>query len=241
MVNKVLNKTKVKIYADGASIKEFKKFNKLKIIKGFTTNPSLMKKNKIISYKNFAIQVSKIVAPKPISFEVITDDLNEMYDQAMTISSWNKNIFVKIPIVNSRGVSTINVITKLLSKNIKCNVTAIFDISQLKPFKLIEKTRTKLILSVFCGRIADSGINPILKVRKFLKKFKKNKKIEILWASTREPFSIINADNIGCHIITVPTEMLPKLKLFGKNNIQYSLETAKAFLKDAQNSKYIIK
>jgi transaldolase len=241
MVNKILDKLKIEIYADGASIKEFKKFNQKKIIKGFTTNPSLMKKNKIINYKKFAVQVSKIVYPKPISFEIFTDDLMEMYNQALIISSWNKNIYVKIPIVNSKGKSTLKIVNRLLSENVKCNVTAIFDIKQLNPFNQILKTKTDLILSVFCGRIADSGINPILTAKKIINKVKKNKKIKILWASTREPFSIINANNNGCHIITVPTEMLPKLKMFGKNNIEYSIETVKTFLKDAKTSMYNIK
>lgn len=240
MENKILNKIKIKIYADGASIKEFKRFNKQKFIKGFTTNPSLMKKNKIKNYKNFAIQVSKIVYPKPISFEVFTDNLDEMYKQALIISSWSKNIYVKIPIVNSKGKSTMKVVNRLLAENIKCNVTAIFDINQLKPFNFISKTKTNLILSVFCGRIADSGIDPNVKIKKILSQFKSNKKIEILWASTRELFSIINANNSGCHIITVPTEMLPKLKLFGKDNIKYSLETVKTFLNDAQQARFKI-
>lgn len=240
MVNKILNKLKIKIFADGASVKEFKKFNQQKFIKGFTTNPSLMKKNNIKNYKNFALQVSKIVYPKPISFEVFTDDLDEMYDQALIISSWSKNIYVKIPIINSVGKSTLKVVNRLLSENIKCNVTAIFDINQLKPFNLIAKTKTNLILSVFCGRIADSGIDPNIKIKKILNQFKSNKKIEILWASTREPFSIVNANNNGCHIVTVPTEMLPKLKLFGKNNIKYSLETVRTFLNDAQKSRFKI-
>ena len=240
MVNKILNKIKIKIYADGASIKEFKRFNQQKIIKGFTTNPSLMRKNKVKNYKDFATEVSKIVYPKPISFEVFTDNLDEMYNQALIISSWSKNIYVKIPIVNSKGKSTMKVVNRLLSKNIKCNVTAIFDINQLKPFNSILKTKTNLILSVFCGRIADSGIDPNVKIKKILHQFKSNKKIEILWASTREPFSIINANNIGCHIVTVPTEMIPKLKLFGKDNIKYSLETVKTFLNDAQQSRFKI-
>ncbi len=240
MVNKILDKLNIEIYADGASIKEFKKFNQQKIIKGFTTNPSLMRKNKITNYKKFAVQVSKIVYPKPISFEVFADDLEEMYNQALVISSWNKNIYVKIPIINSKGKSTLKIINRLLTENIKCNVTAIFDIKQLKPFNQILKTKTNLILSIFCGRIADSGVNPTLMIKKIISKFKKNKKIKILWASTREPFSIINANNNGCHIITVPTEMLPKLKTFGKNNIKYSLETVKTFLKDAKTSMYNI-
>lgn len=240
-MNKILNKLKIDIYADGASIKEFKKINKKKIVKGFTTNPSLMKKNKVSNYKKFALQVSKIVYPKPISFEIFTDDLTEMYRQALIISSWNKNIYVKIPIVNSKGKSTINVISKLLMKNIKCNVTAIFDLNQLKPFEKIKKTKTALILSVFCGRIADSGIDPIPKIKKIVRKFKYNKKIQILWASTREPFSVVSADKVGCHIITVPTEMIPKFNIFGKDNLKYSLETVRTFLKDAQKSNFKIK
>ena len=199
-----------------------------------------MKKNNIKNYRNFAIQVSKIVYPKPISFEVFTDDLEEMYNQALIISSWSKNIYVKIPVINSKGKSTLKVVNRLLSKNIKCNVTAIFDLNQLKPFNFISKTKTNLILSVFCGRIADSGLDPNIKIKKVLNKFKSNKKIEILWASTREPFSIVNANYNGCHIITVPTEMLPKLKLFGKNNIKYSLETVRTFLNDAQKSRFKI-
>ncbi len=239
-MNKIINKLKINIYADGANIKEFKKLNKLKFIKGFTTNPSLMKKNNITNFKQFAIKVSRIVYPKPVSFEIFTDDLREMYNQSLIISSWYKNIFVKIPIVNSKGKSTIKVVRQLLKKKVKCNVTAIFDLKQLKPFKEIEKTKTSLILSVFCGRIADSGVDPVPKISEIIKKFRHNKNIKVLWASTREPFSIISANNNNCHIITVPTEMIPKLKIFGKNNIRYSLETAKSFLKDAQSSKYSI-
>jgi transaldolase len=238
MVGKNFKKIKIDIYADGANIVDFKKLNKLKMIKGFTTNPSLMKKNKISNYKKFAKLISKLVFPKPISFEIFTDDFKEMYEQAIEISSWRSNIYVKIPVINSRGKSSIPIIHKLLNNKIKCNVTAVFDVCQLKPYEKIINSKTDLIISVFSGRIADTGIDPTIKIKEIYEIFKKNSKIKILWASTREPYNVIQAQSCNCKIITVPTEMLSKLENFGKNNIQFSKETVKTFLEDSRSLKF---
>jgi transaldolase len=161
-----------------------------------------------------------------------------MYEQAIEISSWRSNIYVKIPVINSRGKSSIPIIQKLLNNKIKCNVTAVFDVCQLKPYEKIINSKTDLIISVFSGRIADTGIDPTIKIKEIYEIFKKNSKIKILWASTREPYNVIQAQSCNCKIITVPTEMLSKLENFGKNNIQFSKETVKTFLEDSRSLKF---
>ena len=230
---------KIKIYLDGANIEAIKLYKKKNFIKGFTTNPSLMRKEAVSNYKNFAKKILKI-EKKNQFLEVFADSLVEMKKQAIEISTWGKNVFVKIPITNTKGVKTYKLINELNSMGIKCNVTAIFTYNQLEEVVNYNKYNVKNILSVFCGRIADTGIDPIPSLKKMKKLIINKKNFQLLWASPREIFNIIQAQKIGCDIITVPYNMLPKIKLFGKNLNKYSLETVKTFYSDAKKSRYQI-
>ena len=235
------NKLKINIYLDGASINAIKKYKSSKYIKGFTTNPSLMRKENIKDYKKFANSILKIEKIKPISFEVFADDLEEMKLQAQEIASWGKNVFVKIPVTNTKGISTVNLIKELNQKKIKCNVTAIFTMQQFDNIIKNNNTKTENILSIFAGRIADTGVDPENLLKKMLLKLKYKKNFKLLWASTREILNIIQADKIGCNIITVPYELFSKINLLNKDLKNYSLETVKTFYNDALKSKYKIK
>ncbi len=235
------NKLKINIYLDGASINAIKKYKSSKYIKGFTTNPSLMRKENIKDYKKFANSILKIEKIKPISFEVFADDLEEMKLQAQEIASWGKNVFVKIPVTNTKGISTVNLIKELNQKKIKCNVTAIFTMQQFDNIIKNNNTKTENILSIFAGRIADTGVDPENLLKKMLLKLKHKKNFKLLWASTREILNIIQADKIGCNIITVPYELFSKINLLNKDLKNYSLETVKTFYNDALKSKYKIK
>ncbi len=231
---------KIQIFADGADVKSIEKLNLDSKINGFTTNPSLMKKAGIKDYKKFAHEVLKIVKDKPISFEVFSDEINEMESQAKEINSWGNNIYVKIPITNSKGEKTTNLVSKLSKNNIKCNVTAVFTLEQVKEIYNAIHTNTETIISIFAGRIADSGLDPLETMKEALKICQSKKNIQILWASTRELYNIIQANNINCHIITVPHSILPKLDGIGKDLNDLSLDTVKSFLVDAKNSGYKI-
>ncbi len=231
---------KIKIYADGANKKEILYYNKNKIITGLTTNPSLMRKSGVLNYKNFSIEILKKVDKKPISFEVFADTFPEMYIQSKKISSWGKNVYVKIPISNTKGFSSKKLIKDLSNENIKLNITAIFTKSQIQTVFNSLKKSTPAIISIFAGRIADTGRDPI-EIVKFAKKlFKRNLKHKILWASTRELLNIFQAQNAGADIITVPTNILKKMNLINKNLNKYSLETVKEFYKDAKAAKFKI-
>ena len=237
-----MKKNKIKIFADGADYKSIIDFNKKFFVKGLTTNPSLMKKSGISDYTKFAKKVLEKVKVKPISFEVFADDINEMYQQAKIISTWGKNVYVKIPVTNSKGIGCYDLIKKLSNEKIKLNITAIFTNYQAKKVINSLNKNTKSIISIFAGRIADTGINPDLLIVQSLKflKIKKNIKCEILWASTREIYSIIQAEKLGCHIITVPNNILSKINLIGKDLNKYSLETIKDFYRDAVSAGYKI-
>ncbi len=237
-----MKKNKIKIFADGADYKSIIDFNKKIFVKGLTTNPSLMKKSGISDYTKFAKKVLEKVKVKPISFEVFADDINEMYQQAKIISTWGKNVYVKIPVTNSKGIGCYDLIKKLSNEKIKLNITAIFTNYQAKKVINSLNKNTKSIISIFAGRIADTGINPDLLIVQSLKflKIKKNIKCEILWASTREIYSIIQAEKLGCHIITVPNNILSKINLIGKDLNKYSLETIKDFYRDAVSAGYKI-
>jgi len=230
---------RIKIYADGADYSDFVNLNKSKIIKGFTTNPSLMRKSGVKNYEKFAKKLIKVIK-KPISFEVFSDELDEMYIQAKKISSWGNNVYVKIPIVNSKGVSTIRLIKKLNLEKIKLNITAVFTFNQVNKIINILNYQTPSIISIFAGRIADTGIDPINILKRSIKLKKNNKNIKILWASTREVLNIYQAENINCDIITVPIGIIKKLNLYKKNLKKYSIETAKDFYLDGLKSKYKI-
>ena len=231
-----MKKIKIKIFADGADFSGILNYNKKKFIKGLTTNPSLMKKSGVKDYKVFAKKVLKIVNKKPISFEVFSDEFEEMYNQAKRIASWGKNVYVKIPVTNTKGKGSYSLIKKLSKEKIKLNVTAIFTEEQIKNVIKSLNPNVKSIVSIFAGRIADTGKNPetlIIKTLKILKK-KNNFNCEVLWASTRELYNIVSASRIGCHIITVPNNILEKLNLFNKSLKIYSLDTVKEFYKDAK-------
>jgi transaldolase len=232
----------IKIFADGADYKSIVNYNKKFFIKGLTTNPSLMKKSGVKNYADFAKKVLKVVNKKPISFEVFSDDFNGMYNQAKIIASWGKNVYVKIPVTNTKGKNSYSLIKKLSEEKIKLNITAIFTNDQIKNVIKSLNPDIKSIISIFAGRIADTGKNPeklIIKTLKLLKK-QKNFNCEVLWASTRELYNIVSASKIGCHIITVPNNILEKLNLFNKSLKIYSLETVKEFYKDAKEANFKI-
>jgi len=239
-----MNKLKnldIKIFADGADLVSIEKLNMDQNISGFTTNPSLMKKAGVTEYKKFCQDVLKITKDKPVSFEIFSDDLDKMYDQANEIASWGKSIFVKIPITNSKGEKTSGLIKKLLENKVKCNVTAILTIQQVKEIYEISNFETEVIISIFAGRIADTGIDPIPMMTEAVNICKTKKNIEILWASTRELINIYQANQINCQIITVPHDILKKIPLIGKNLDDLSLETVQMFLNDATKAGFKIK
>jgi transaldolase len=231
----------IKIFADGADLASIENLNSKKDISGFTTNPSLMKKAGVTDYKKFCQDVLKITKEKPVSFEIFSDDLDEMYDQANEIASWGKSVFVKIPITNSKGKKTSSLIKKLLENKIKCNVTAILTIQQVKEIYEISNSETDVIISIFAGRIADTGIDPIPMMSEAVNICKDKKNIEILWASTRELINIFQANKINCQIITVPHDILKKTSLIEKNLDDLSLETVQMFLNDAIKAGFKIK
>ncbi len=235
---KLLNSLKIKIFADGADFDDIISLNNKEFIKGFTTNPSLMKKAKIKNYEEFAKELLNHIKEKPVSFEVFSDEIEEMEKQAEKIATWGKNVNVKIPITNTKNVSTKELINKLSNKGIICNVTAIFTLEQIKEVVEVLHKDTPAILSVFAGRIADSGINPEDIITSSVSYAKKKPLSEILWASTRETLNIFQAEDMGCQIITVPHSMLNKLNLIGKNLNEYSIETVKDFYDDAKSAGY---
>ncbi len=235
-----LNHLKIKIYADGADLQSFIKLNSKNFIKGFTTNPSLMKKNGIKNYKNFAKELLNKIKDKPISFEVFEDDLLGMERQANEIASWGKNLYVKIPITNTKGESTHQLVHKLTRNGISCNVTAIFTIKQVQLIADAIENTTPAILSLFAGRIADTGIDPLPLMKESIKYTTDKKNIEILWASTREVLNIFQANNINCHIITVPNDLLSKLNNLNKDLEKFSKETVIDFYNDAKSAGYKI-
>ena len=232
---------KIKIFADGADLNSIKELNRNLYISGFTTNPTLMKKGGVKDYKKFAFDMLKIVKDKPVSFEVFSDEVNEMENQAREISSWGKNIYVKIPITNSKGIKTYKLVEKLSKDGIKCNVTAILLIEQVQEIYQVSDPNTDIIISIFAGRIADAGVDPTSTMREAVSLCKNKKKIQILWASSRELINILQANSTGCHIITVPHQILKKIDGMGKDLKQLSLETVKTFLSDAVSAGYNIK
>ena len=234
------NKFNISIYADGADLSDMVKLSKINFIDGLTTNPSLMRAAGVKNYKNFAKNILKKIKKKPISFEVFSDDLLEMEKQALKISKWGKNINVKIPITNSKGVKTKSLIQKLSRSGIICNVTAIFTLNQIKDLMNNMDKNSNIILSVFAGRVADSGRDPEILMTECSKYLKKFKNAKLLWASTREIFNIYQAARSGCHIITVPDNLLSKLNLINKNLNLFSKETVQMFYKDALKSKFKI-
>ena len=193
-----------KIFCDIADIKLIKKFNKKKIVKGFTTNPSLIRKAGAKDYKNYCLKIIKSCKNKPVSLEVFADSNKEMEKQGLTISNWGKNVYVKIPIINSKGIFTGKTIRKLNNNNVKLNITAVYSVAQVQKILRVINKKTKVIISIFAGRAGDTGIDPIPVFKKSLKLTKKFRNVEILWASVREPYNYTQAKNLGCQIITIP-------------------------------------
>ena len=229
-----------KIFCDIADINLIKKFNKKKIVKGFTTNPSLMRKAGAKNYQTYSKQILKACKNKPISFEVFADNFKDMIEQGNKINNWGKNVFVKVPVVNSKNKFTGEVIKNLNNKNIKLNITAVYTANQTK--KILKKInkKTKVIISIFAGRAADTGKDPLPEFIKSIKMAKKFKNVQILWASVREPYNYIQAKQLGCHIITIPPNIIEKILKFGKSFDKLTTETVKAFLKDSKKSNFKI-
>ena len=226
-----------KIYCDIADKKIIKIYNKKKIVNGFTTNPSLMRKAGAKDYQKYCKELLKITK-KPISFEVFADDEKNMIIQGKKIKSWGKNVYVKVPIVNSKGKFTGRVIKELNQQKVKLNITAVYTAKQTKKIlKKIDK-KTKVIISIFAGRMSDAGKDPIPEIKKSLNYAKSYKNVEILWASTREAYNFTNAKQLGCHIITAPPSIIEKIINFGNSFSTLTTSTVKAFLLDSKKSKF---
>ena len=229
-----------KIFCDTAELDLIRKFNKKKIVKGFTTNPSLMRKAGAKNYESYSKKILAICNKKPISLEVFADDYVDMKKQALKISTWGKNIYVKIPVANSKGIFMGKIIKELNSQNIKLNITAVYSAKQTeKILKLINK-KTKVIISIFAGRAGDTGKDPVPEFKKSISMAKKFNNVEILWASVREPYNYLQAKQLGCHIITIPPATIEKIESFGKTFNQLTKETVKAFLIDSKKSQFKI-
>ena len=231
---------KPKLFCDIAELHSIKKFNKKKIIKGFTTNPSLMRKAGAKDYRSYSQKILKICKRKPVSLEVFADEYKEMKKQALQINSWAKNVYVKVPVINSKGKFMGKIIKELNSQDVKINITAVYTSKQTeKILKLLNK-KTKVIISIFAGRAADTGKDPIPEFKKSISLAKRYKNVEILWASVREPYNFLQAKQLKCHIITVPPNIINKIENFGKTFDQLTKETVKAFLIDSKKSNFKI-
>ena len=231
---------KTKIFCDIAELNIIKKFNKKKIVDGFTTNPSLMRKAGAKDYKLYSKKILNICKNKPVSLEVFADNYEDMRLQALQINKWAKNVYVKIPVVNSKGKFMGKIIRELNSKKIKLNITAVYTANQTKKILKYLNKKTNVIISIFAGRAADTGKDPIPEFKKSISLAKKYKNVQILWASVREPFNYTQAKDLGCHIITVPPAIIEKIEKFGKSYNQLTIETVKAFLNDSKKSKFKI-
>ena len=228
-----------KIFCDIADINLIRKFNKKNIVRGFTTNPSLMRKAGAKDYSKYSKNILKITK-KPISFEVFADDNRNIIKQALKIKDWGKQIYVKIPVTNSKGIFLGKVIHHLNKKNIKLNITAVYTAKQTaRILKKINK-KTKVIISIFAGRMADKGKDPVPEFKKSIMLAKNYKNVEILWASVREPYNYVQAKQLGCHIITIPPKIIEKIENFGKSFKSLTTDTVKAFLIDSKKSNYKI-
>ena len=231
---------KIKIFCDSADLNTIKKFNTKSLVCGFTTNPSLMRKAGARDYKDYSKKLLKVCKKKPISLEVFADTTDQMLRQANIINSWGKNIYVKIPVVNSKGLFSGTVINKLSNRGVKLNITAVYTISQVrKILKKINK-KSKTIISIFAGRMGDVGKDPVPIIKESVRLTKKLKKVDILWASTREAYNYIQAKDCGCSIITMPSSIIQKISKFGASLQNLTLSTVKTFLKDSKDSNFKI-
>jgi len=231
---------KTKIYCDIAELNLIRRFNKKKIVKGFTTNPSLMRKAGAQNYEIYSKKILKICNNKPVSLEVFADEQKYMLQQGLKINSWGKNVYVKVPVVNSKNKFSGSVIKKLNQKGVKLNVTAVYSAEQSKKILKIIDKKTKVIISIFAGRAADAGKDPIPEFKKSIKLAKSFKNVEILWASVREPYNYLQAKQLGCHIITVSPSIIEKIEKNKKTYNQLTQETVKTFVYDSKKAKFTI-
>jgi transaldolase len=230
------NQFQIKIFADGADKKGMLEMYQHPFVKGFTTNPTLMNKAGITNYEDFARDILSAIPDRPISFEVFSDDFDEMHQQALKIASFGKNVYVKIPITNTKAESSLDLIRALSKESVQLNITAMMTLDQVHKVSEALSNCRSAYLSVFAGRIADTGCDPIPLMQSALTILKKYPQLELLWASPRELLNIIQANDIGCHIITATNDILKKLPLIGKDLTQYSLETVQLFRNDAVNA-----
>jgi transaldolase len=235
-----LSGLKVKIFADGANLADMCELYRNPLICGFTTNPTLMRKAGISDYERFAREVLTAIPDRPISFEVFSDDFSEMEEQALKIANWGANVFVKIPVTNTHGASASALICRLSQRGVKLNVTALMTVNQVQEVSQALKTCPAGCVSVFAGRIADTGRDPVPIMRDAVEILAASNNIELIWASPRELLNVFQADAIGCHIITATRDILNKLSLVGKDLDQYSLETVKMFREDAVKAGFTI-
>lgn len=237
---KTLNQLNVKIFADGADLDAILELCNNPFISGFTTNPTLMRKSGISDYEKFSRQVLEHVADRPISFEVFSDEFDEMERQARKIASWGKNVYVKIPVTNTRCESSVDLVGRLAAEGVCLNVTALMTLDQVRSISLALKDYTSSCISVFAGRVADSGCDPIPLMKEAVQIMQSYKNQELIWASPRELLNIFHADEVGCHIITVTHDILKKLPLVGKDLSEYSLDTVKMFYEDAKKAGFTL-
>ena len=231
---------RTKIFCDSADYATIKKLNNNSLVSGFTTNPSLMKQSGAKNYKNYSLKLLKVCKKKPISLEVFGDTFDQMLRQAMIINSWGKNVYVKIPVVNSKGLYSGKVISVLSKKGIKLNITAVYTVEQVKKILKSVNKKSKTIISIFSGRMSDVGKDPIPIIKESVRLTKKMKKVEILWASTREAYNYSQAKDCGCSIITMPPAIIQKISKFGKTYQELTLDTVRKFLKDSIESNFKI-
>ena len=235
-----LDELKIKIFADGADLDSISALRDNPIIKGFTTNPTLMRKAGVENYQDFALEVLRIVPDRPVSFEVFADDLPSMREQALEIAGWGDNVNIKIPITNTKGESCVPLVEDLSRRGVQLNVTAVFTLEQVRQVTAALNPNVAAIISIFAGRIADTGRDPVPIMREAVEIMRAKPRAELIWASPRELLNIFQADEIGCHIITVTHDVLKKLALVGKDLDAYSLETVKMFHGDAESAGYSI-
>ena len=229
-----------KIYCDIADIKTIKKYSTKKIVKGYTTNPSLMRKAGSKNYELYSKEILKVCNNKPISFEVFADDYKNILNQALKIKSWGSNVYVKIPVENSKGNFMGKVINELSNHNIKMNITAVYTHKQTRKILSKIKKNANVIISIFAGRAGDVGKDPIPEIKKSINFAKKYKNVKILWASVREPYNYLQASQLGCHIITIPPSIISKIEKFGKSFKSLTKDTVKTFLIDSRKSRFKI-
>jgi transaldolase len=236
--NMDINTLKTKIFADGADKQGMLQMYQQSWVKGFTTNPTLMRKAGITDYQQFALDIVKSIPDRPISFEVFSDDFDDMYDQALLISQWGPHVYVKIPVTNTLADPSYHLIKSLAQQQVKMNVTAIMTLDQVYDVTEALANAPSSYISVFAGRIADTGRDPLPIMKKSLEMMQPYSQLELIWASPRELLNIFQADEIGCHIITVTNDILKKLELVGKDLNEFSLETVKMFREDAMKADF---